>query len=237
MNELEKLAKRQQTSYVERSPPTKWAQSLDEIEIEIKFSLRHGVPGCINIFDLNITFTKDTLSLSAFCVEGGTKMKYVLDIQLWGTISLDTDETYWEELSVGEISIIMTKDPRPARWLTLCLGEKPENLVLWFEKHQQHSYRLDDHDGDEIYEYEGWDIENEEDDEEEDMMWNKPIVRQSQKDRKLKSEVKDKVKSKKSKKKNKNKKTKKAKKIGKKKKTKTKTKAGRTKKVKKVKKN
>lgn len=66
MEDLEKLSKRQQTTYVERSPPTQWAQSLDEIQMDIKFGLRHGVPGCINIFDLNITFGRDTFNLTAY---------------------------------------------------------------------------------------------------------------------------------------------------------------------------
>ena len=233
LNELEKLSKRQQTHYLERSPPTKWAQSLDEIDMEIKFSLRHGVPGCIHIFDLNITFTKDTLNLTGFCVEGEIKMKYVLNIRLWGTI--DPEESDWEELGVGELAINLVKDPRPGRWLTLCLDEKPDNLVLWFEKHQQYAFRLDEFDGDEIYEYEGWEIENEEDDEDEDRIWNKPIVRKSQREKKLKSEIDDKVKTKKHKKKKKSKKAKKGKKAKKNKKSKKTMKTKKTKKTKKAK--
>lgn len=184
MEELGKLSKRQQTSYLERSPPTQWAQSLDEIELHVKFSLRHGVPGCINIFDLNVTITRDALNLTGFCVEGDIKMKYVLNIALWGTI--DPEESDWEELSVGEIGITLVKDPRPGRWQTLCMDERPENLVLWYEKHQKHWYRLDEYEGDEIFEYEGWDLDNEEDDEEEDKIWNKPIVRKKQLDKKPK---------------------------------------------------
>lgn len=218
MEELEKLAKRQQTSYLERSPPTQWAQSLDEIEMEVKFSLRHGVPGCINIFDLNITFTRETLNLTAFCFEGDIKMKYVLNIHLWGTI--DPEESEWEELSVGGILITLVKDPKPARWMTLCFDEKPENLKLWYEKHQRHQYRLEEFEGDDIYEYDGWDIDNEEDDEEEDMIWNKPIVRKKQLAKKpdiqepeVKPKKKKVTKSKKTKKgKKKSKKVKKAKK-------------------------
>jgi len=231
MDELEKLGMRQKTHYLERSPPTKWAQSLDEIEIEVKFSLRHGVPGCINAYDLNINMTRDSLYLSAFCIEGGIKMKYVLDIKLWGTI--DPEESEWEKLGVGEISITLAKDPTPARWLTLCLDEKPDNLVLWFEKHQMHAYRLEEFEDDEFDEYEGWDIENDEDDEEEDRMWNRPIVRKSQKAKKLKAEVKEEKKTKtKTKKKasKKNKKSKKSKKSNKSKKSK------KTKKTKKLKK-
>lgn len=232
MDELEKLAKRQQTHYLERSPPTKWAQSLDDIEMEVKFSLRHGVPGCINAYDLNINFTRDSVYLSAFCIEGGIKMKYVLDLQLWGTI--DPEESEWEQLGVGEISITLAKDPHPGRWLTLCLDEKPDNLVLWFEKHQTHAYRLEEFEDDEIWEYEGWDIENEEDDEDEDRMWNKPIVRKSQQAKKLKSQVEEPDKPKKNKPKKKSKKSKakgKKSKKGKDKKAKNK----KTKKVKKVK--
>lgn len=219
MEELEKLAKRQQTSYLERSPPTQWAQSLDEIQMEVKFALRHGVPGCIHTFDTNITFTKDTLNLTAFCYEGDIKMKYVLNIHLWGTI--DPEESEYEELAAGGILITLQKDPAPGRWLTLCFDEKPENLKLWYDQHKKWVYRLEDYDGDEIYEYEGWDIDNEEDDEEEDMEWNRPIVRKKQMAKKKtpepeKPKPKKKSKTKKGKKKSKKGKTKKVKKVKKK---------------------
>jgi len=184
MEELEKLAKRQQTSYLERSPPTKWAQSLEEVELEVKFALRHGVPGCIQVHELNITFTKDTLNLTGYCYEGDIKLKYVLDLHLWG--SIEPEDSSYEELSAGVIHIKLAKDPAPARWMTICFDERPENLQLWYDKHQKHYYRLEEFDGDEIYEYDGWDIESEEDDEDEDMEWNRPIVRKKQLDKKPK---------------------------------------------------
>jgi len=178
MEELKKLSKRQQTTYLERSPPTQWAQSLDDVQLDIRFALRHGVPGCIQVFDLNITFSKETMNLTAFCFEGDIKMKYVLNLHLWGTI--DPEESDYETLSTGGLSVTMVKSPKPARWMTLCFDEKPENLQLWHEQHRKWMYRLDEFDGDEIYEYEGWDLENDEDDEEEEAVWNRPIVRKSQ---------------------------------------------------------
>lgn len=156
MEELHKLAKRQQTTFLERSPPTQWAQSLDEIKLDIKFGLRHGVPGCINIFDFNVTFGKDTMNLTAFCFEGDIKMKYVLNLHLWGTI--DPEESEYEHLSTGGLSITLQKSPKPARWMTLCFDERPENLILWYEEHKKWQYRLDEFDQDDIYEYEGWDV-------------------------------------------------------------------------------
>jgi hypothetical protein len=219
MNELEKLAKKQQTTYLERSPPTLWAQSLTEIEMQVRFALRHGVPGCINVFDLNITFTKDTLNLTGFCYEGDLKMKYVLNLHLWGTI--DPEESYYEELSVGVIYIKLTKDPAPGRWMTLCFDERPENIMLWYEKHQKHYYRLEEFEDDDIIEYDGWDIESDEDDEEEDIEWNRPIVRKKQLDKKSKAEIpKPKPKKKKKKASKEAKKGKKGKKGSKKKKVK-----------------
>lgn len=178
MEELHKLAKRQQTTFLERSPPTQWAQSLDEIKLDIKFGLRHGVPGCINIFDFNVTFGKDTMNLTAFCFEGDIKMKYVLNLHLWGTI--DPEESEYEHLSTGGLSITLQKSPKPARWMTLCFDERPENLILWYEEHKKWQYRLDEFDQDDIYEYEGWDVDNDEADEDEEAIWNRPIVRKSQ---------------------------------------------------------
>jgi hypothetical protein len=227
MDELVKLSKRQQTSYLERSPPTRWAQSLDQIEMEIKFSLRHGVPGCINIFDLNVTITRDTFNLTGFCYEGDIKMKYVLNLHLWG--SIDPEESDWEMLSVGEISVTLVKDPKPGRWMTLTFDEKPENLELWFERHQKYAYRLDDFEEDDVWEYDGWDIENDEDDEDEDKIWNKPIVRKKQLDRKP-EQVQDAVKPRPKKK---SKKSKKKAETGSKKKKSKKGKKGKKKKAKK----
>ena len=232
--DLAKLSKRQQTSYVERSPPTEWAQSLDEIQLRIKFSLRHGVPGCVETFDQNITFGRDSFDLTSYCIEGGIKMKYVLSLQLWGTINVE--ESYYEQQSVGGLIVYMDKDvsfalinifisnnfliiynillqPRPGRWLTLTLdSERPENLILWYENHKKWWHQLEQFDRDENYEYEGWDFESDEDDEEEDKIWNKPIVRKNQAEKKASGveqeapKPKKKVKVKKNKNKNKSKK-------------------------------
>ena len=105
-------------------------------------------------------------------------MKYVLNLHFWGTI--DPEESDYEHLSTGGLSITLVKDPKPARWMTLCFDERPENLKLWYEEHKKWQYRLDEFDQDDIYEYEGWDVDTDEVDEDEEAIWNKPIVRKSQ---------------------------------------------------------
>ena len=96
------------------------------------------------------------MNLTAFCFEGDIKMKYVLNLHLWGTI--DPEESEYEHLSTGGLSITLQKSPKPARWMTLCFDERPENLILWYEEHKKWQYRLDEFDQDDIYEYEGWDV-------------------------------------------------------------------------------
>lgn len=116
-------------------------------------------------------------------MEGDIKMKYVLNLHLWGTINLD--ESYYEEQSVGGLKIFMEKDPKPGRWMTLTFDERPENLKLWYEQHKKWHYRLEEFDRDEFYDYEGWDVDSDEDDEDEEIAWSKPLVRKSQLDKKV----------------------------------------------------
>lgn len=65
----------------------------------------------------------------------------------------------------------MMKNPNPGRWQTLCFDEKPEHLKLWMEKHQYWMHRLEEFEGDEMWDYEGWDFLHEENDPEEEIAW------------------------------------------------------------------
>ena len=109
MNELLQSAKLQDNGYVERTPPSEWAQSLDDVFIRVKFAQRHDIPGCINYEDLDIKFGKDRFTLSAFCSDGDLRINYVLDFQTWDTISVK--KSSWEKDSVGGLLINLKKNP------------------------------------------------------------------------------------------------------------------------------
>lgn len=50
-------------------------------------------------------------------------------------------------------------------------------MRLWKERHQQFVYRLEEFEGDEMWDYEGWDYASEEVDELEEISWQKPMVK------------------------------------------------------------
>lgn len=70
--------------------------------------MRHDVPGCINVFDLNITIAPNTVNLTGFCYEGDILIKYDFHVHLWG--SIDEEDSKWIKESVGGIQIVLAKD-------------------------------------------------------------------------------------------------------------------------------
>ena len=54
INDVYNKHKYTSNDYQEIFPASKWAQSLDEIFIEIKFAYRHDSPGCLEIKNLNV---------------------------------------------------------------------------------------------------------------------------------------------------------------------------------------
>jgi hypothetical protein len=50
-------------------------------------------------------------------------------------------------------------------------------MRIWRDKHVQWLHRLEDYEGDDMWDYEGWDFHNDADSEEEDLIWLKPIIK------------------------------------------------------------
>lgn len=49
------------------SPAFEWAQSLENIFINIKFAPRLNTPGCLDLFDEKISFGEQSFNLSISC--------------------------------------------------------------------------------------------------------------------------------------------------------------------------
>ena len=60
----------QKITYKNIFPASQWAQSLDNIFIEIKFAHRHDSPGCLEVEDKKIDLKEDSLSFSGTCSLG-----------------------------------------------------------------------------------------------------------------------------------------------------------------------
>ena len=81
INDVYNKHKYSSKDYQEVFPASKWAQSLNEIFIEIKFAHRHDSPGCLKMKDLKVDIKEKSVSLIGYCVLGEVpiKMNYYIE--------------------------------------------------------------------------------------------------------------------------------------------------------------
>jgi len=73
------------------APPLQWFQSLESIEIELKFAYRHDVSGCAAVSDEVFTITDTHFSVSAKCAEThDNPFLYVLEFPFWADVKSDS---------------------------------------------------------------------------------------------------------------------------------------------------
>jgi hypothetical protein len=98
-------------------PAIKWAQSLDNVFIETKFSHRIDAPACSDIFDQKIKITEKHVNLTAKCRRGDDTIHYNLHLNLFDNVNVK--ESSWEKQSAGRIYIHLKKKVKPNRWSKL----------------------------------------------------------------------------------------------------------------------
>lgn len=154
------------------SPPFHWGQSLSHLEFEIKYAYRFDVAGCADLFNETYKVTKDVFYVGASCKELDQTMFFQLHFKLWDEV--DPDSIKIEKRPVGKVYIQLIKLTQPARWKQLWLEEtpKPDNMRIWFEKLQNHYSSLSNFEDDDIEDFAGHDlIEEEEDETTDDNTW------------------------------------------------------------------
>ena len=116
------------------SPAFQWAQSLDDIYIEIKFSHRHDSPGCIEINNINVTITNNTANFIGYCILGDIPIKIDFYIETWQDIDYENSTHGFYGL-VGRYQMILRKKINGMYWDKL-LSDKSNylpNMGIWFE--------------------------------------------------------------------------------------------------------
>ena len=126
-------------------PAFKWAQSLDNVFIETKFSHRLDAPACVDTFDQKIKITESYVNLTAKCRRGDDTLLYQVYLNLFDKINVK--ESKWEKQAMGRIYINLKKKISPNRWTKLYLNEeeKPGKAYLWKEIHEKHEEKLDEY--------------------------------------------------------------------------------------------
>ena len=122
-----------QIQYQTVFPAFQWAQSLNEIFLEIKFAHRHDSPGCLEIKDLNVKFGSNTVDLIGYCVLGDVPIKIDFHIKTWAEISKENSTHGFG--SVGRYQITLKKKEAGKYWNRLLPeGQSiPNNMRVWFE--------------------------------------------------------------------------------------------------------
>ena len=96
-----------QIQYQTVFPAFQWAQSLNEIFLEIKFAHRHDSPGCLEIKDLKVNFGSNSVDLIGYCVLGDVPIKIDFHIKTWAEISKENSTHGFG--SVGRYQITLKK--------------------------------------------------------------------------------------------------------------------------------
>ena len=107
-------------------------QNMSHIFLEVKFSHRHDSPGCLEVNDLNINITNNSLLLNAECILGDIPIKFELDFNCLN--EFDKNMSQYKPGSVGRYQLFIKKKENKY-WERLLLNESdtPTNLRIWFE--------------------------------------------------------------------------------------------------------
>jgi hypothetical protein len=123
------------------SPAFKWAQSLDDIFIEIKFAHRHDSPGCLEIKDMNVDIKNDSVKFEGYCVLGDVPIK--IDFKIDTFKALNVSECTHGASSVGRYQITLKKGEK-SFWKKLLKDDfpVPPNMRVWFEMKEKYQEEL-----------------------------------------------------------------------------------------------
>ena len=132
LNEIYNKYKYKKEEYQKVIPAVQWAQNMSHIFLEVKFSHRHDSPGCLEVNDLNINITNNSLLLNAECILGDIPIKFELDFNCLN--EFDKNMSQYKPGSVGRYQLFIKKKENKY-WERLLLNESdtPTNLRIWFE--------------------------------------------------------------------------------------------------------
>jgi len=131
----------QKITYKNIFPASQWAQSLDNIFIEIKFAHRHDSPGCLEVEDKKIDLKEDSLSFTGTCSLGDDhiRIEYNVNFAKKINVALSTNELG----AVGRYRFTLKKAERGFWEKLLKDGEEMHsNMRIWYEMKEKYQDEL-----------------------------------------------------------------------------------------------
>ena len=131
-----------ESDYQDVIPSSRWAQSLDEIFIEIKFAHKYDSPGCLEIKNLKVEVKEKSVSLLGYCVLGDIPLKMNYYIETFDKIN--PKESRHFASAIGKYQFNLKKQMNNTYWKQL-LDDKmkpPNNMKMWFEMKEKYRAQL-----------------------------------------------------------------------------------------------
>ena len=69
------------------APSMRWAQSVENTFVEVKFATRFDSPACLDIFDHSTTIVDKKLVISAMCRNDKKLLKYHTELDLYSDVA------------------------------------------------------------------------------------------------------------------------------------------------------
>jgi len=125
------------------SPALQWAQSMNQIFVQIKFSHRHDAPGCPEVKNLQVDLNPKELYLSAYCIQTDIPIKFEIRLPFYGEIS--PEESKHDHTANGRYIFTITKSQSGTYWERLVKenSDYPKNTKMWLEMHEKHKTELE----------------------------------------------------------------------------------------------
>ena len=132
---LETLARDE--ARTDMTPAFRWAQSGNQIFLDVKFSHRMDSPGCNDIQDPKVEFSSQGLLVSGNCSISNQRFQAELNLEFFKEI-VPEDCTY-EKLPLGKIFVTLKKKKEKRAWARLLKGKtKPKNMAVWWEMQEKY---------------------------------------------------------------------------------------------------
>ena len=139
LTHIESRFKFSESDYKKIVPAMKWAQSMDQIYILIKFADSFENPACFELNNLDYKFETSKFILKAFCILKEKPFEFVVDMKLWKEI-LPKNSSF--ELNNGIATVIMSKENNKTIWENLFENGQNFKLKIWFEMKEKHLNEL-----------------------------------------------------------------------------------------------
>ena len=157
----------QKIEYKNIYPASQWAQSLDNVYIEIKFAHRHDSPGCLEVEDKKIDIKEDSLSFTGTCSIGDDYIRIDYHIKLHKKINIAA--SVHESGAVGRYRFTLKKAERGFWEKLMAEGEEPHsNMKIWYEMKEKYQDELMGYEKDEDEENDKDDKDKEDNDDDKD---------------------------------------------------------------------